>query len=87
MDMFELPEMITLARQAYETIQEKIIRERHLGNSPHKFGWYNQKPEEFTRLTEEKTVGKAHVKGRWLCDRTGYHISRSPAPAPFLNGP
>ena len=37
--MFELPEIITLARQANETIQVKIIREGHLGNSPHKFVW------------------------------------------------
>ena len=85
--MFELPEIITLARQANETIQVKIIREGHLGNSPHKFVWYNQKPEEFTRLTEEKTVGKVHVKGRWLCDCTGYHVSRPPTPAPFHVGP
>jgi formamidopyrimidine-DNA glycosylase len=64
--MFELPEMITLARQANETIQGKIIWEGHLGNSPHKFVWYNRKPEEFTHLTEGKTIGEAHVQGRWL---------------------
>jgi formamidopyrimidine-DNA glycosylase len=66
MDMFELPEMITLARQANETIQGKIIREGHLGNSPHKFVWYNRNQEEFTRLTGGKIVGKAYTKGRWL---------------------
>jgi len=64
--MFELPEMITLARQFNETIQGKIIREGTLGNSPHKFVWYNRKPEEFTRLTRKKTIGKAYAKGRWL---------------------
>lgn len=64
--MFELPEMITLARQANETIQGKIIREGQLGNSPHKFVWYNRKPEEFTQLTKGKTIGEARVKGRWL---------------------
>ena len=64
--MFELPEMITLAGQINETIQGKIVREGQLGNSPHKFVWYNRKPEEFTRLTEGKTVGKAYTKGRWL---------------------
>ena len=64
--MFEVPELITLARQANETIQEKTIQEGHLGNSPHKFVWYNRKPEEFTDLTRGKTVGEAYVKGRWL---------------------
>jgi formamidopyrimidine-DNA glycosylase len=64
--MFELPELITLAGQINETIQGKIIRKGSLGNSPHKFVWYNRKPEEFTRLTERKTIGEAYVKGRWL---------------------
>jgi formamidopyrimidine-DNA glycosylase len=64
--MFELPELITLARQINETIRGKIIQEGHLGNSPHKFVWYNRKPEEFTRLTKGKTVGETYGKGRWL---------------------
>jgi formamidopyrimidine-DNA glycosylase len=64
--MFELPELITLAGQINETIQGKIIREGTLGNSPHKFVWYNRKPEEFTRLTRGKTIAAAYVKGRWL---------------------
>ena len=64
--MFELPEMITLAKQANETIQGKLIREGYLGNSPHKFVWYNRKPEEFSRLTKRKTVGESYAKGRWL---------------------
>jgi formamidopyrimidine-DNA glycosylase len=64
--MFELPELITLAREMNETIRGKIIREGHLGNSPHKFVWYNRAPEEFTRLTEGKILGEAYVKGRWL---------------------
>jgi formamidopyrimidine-DNA glycosylase len=64
--MFECPEMVTLARQINETIQGKIVQEGQLGNSPHKFVWYNRKPEEFTRLTRGKTVGNAHARGRWL---------------------
>ena len=64
--MFELPEMITLSRQANETIRGKVIRDGCLGNSPHKFVWYNRKPEEFSHLTEGKTIGEAHAKGRWL---------------------
>ncbi len=64
--MFELPEMITLATQINHTVQGKTIQEGQLGNSPHKFVWYNRKPEEFTRLTGGKTIGEAYSKGRWL---------------------
>jgi formamidopyrimidine-DNA glycosylase len=64
--MFELPEMVTLARQMNETMPGKTIHEGNLGNSPHKFVWYNRKPEEFNRLTEGKNIGVAYAKGRWL---------------------
>jgi formamidopyrimidine-DNA glycosylase len=64
--MFELPELVTLAKQIDETIQGKTIREGCLGNSPHKFVWYNRKPEEFTLLTRGKTIGEAYARGRWL---------------------
>jgi len=36
--MFELPEFITFARQANESLCGKVIQEGSLGNSPHKFG-------------------------------------------------
>jgi formamidopyrimidine-DNA glycosylase len=65
-DMFELPEMLTLARQINATLPGKIIREGYLGNSPHKFVWYNRKPDEFTQLTTGKIIGEAYAKGRWL---------------------
>lgn len=64
--MFELPEILTLARQLNETVKGKIIAEGHLGNSPHKFVWYNLKPEEFTQLTKGKSAGVAYAQGRWL---------------------
>ncbi|HTX90534.1 MAG TPA: DNA-formamidopyrimidine glycosylase family protein [Anaerolineales bacterium] len=64
--MFELPEYKTLARQANEILRGKTIRAGHLGNSPHKFVWYNRKPEEFSDLTAGKTVGEARARGRWL---------------------
>jgi formamidopyrimidine-DNA glycosylase len=64
--MFELPELTTLARQINETLQGKVIQKGQLGNSRHKFVWYNRKPEEFALLTRGTTVGEAHVKGRWL---------------------
>jgi formamidopyrimidine-DNA glycosylase len=64
--VFELPEYITLARQMNDTMRGKTIHRGQLGNSPHKFVWYNRSHDEFERLTQGKTVGKARVKGRWL---------------------
>jgi formamidopyrimidine-DNA glycosylase len=64
--MFELPETITLAGQINDSLTGKIIQKGQLGNSPHKFVWYNRTDAEFSALTEGKTVGAATVKGRWL---------------------
>ncbi len=64
--MFELPELLTLSTQINATLREKTIQTGTLGNSPHKFVWYNRTPEEFTRLTGGKTIGEAYVRGRWL---------------------
>jgi formamidopyrimidine-DNA glycosylase len=64
--MFELPEFITLARQINGAVTGKTIRRGSLGNSPHKFIWYNRTPEEFSGLTAGRTVGTAHARGKWL---------------------
>jgi formamidopyrimidine-DNA glycosylase len=64
--MFELPEYITLARQMKEALTGKVIQKGELGNSPHKFVWYNRTHEEFEQLTRGKRVGQARVQGRWL---------------------
>jgi formamidopyrimidine-DNA glycosylase len=64
--MFELPEYTILAKQINTTLVGKTVKEGHLGNSPHKFIWYNRKPEEFERLTCGKVIGQARVQGRWL---------------------
>jgi formamidopyrimidine-DNA glycosylase len=64
--MFEYPEFATLARQMNDTLQGKRIRSGQLGNSPHKFVWYNRSHDEFERLTKGKTVGEARAKGKWL---------------------
>lgn len=49
--MFELPEYVTLAKQINDTLKGKTIQRGQLGNSPHKFVWYNRSHEEFERLT------------------------------------
>jgi formamidopyrimidine-DNA glycosylase len=64
--MFELPEMTTLASQMNQALMGKTIRMGQLGNSPHKFVWYNREEEEFERLTAGKNVGEALARGRWL---------------------
>jgi formamidopyrimidine-DNA glycosylase len=64
--VFELPEFVTLARQMNEALLGKTIRRGQLGNSPHKFVWYNRTHAEFEGLTRGKTVGAARAKGKWL---------------------
>ena len=64
--MFEIPEYTVLARQMNAALVGKTIREGTLGNSPHKFVWYNRSHEEFIQLTAGKVVGAARVQGRWL---------------------
>jgi len=64
--VFEYPEFATLTRQMNDTLQGKRIRSGQLGNSPHKFVWYNRSHDEFERLTKGKTVGEARAKGKWL---------------------
>lgn len=64
--MFELPEYTILTTQINETLSGKIIQSGNLGNSPHKFVWYNRDYEEFARLTKGKKIGKARSRGRWL---------------------
>jgi formamidopyrimidine-DNA glycosylase len=64
--MFELPEMSNLAHQINKTIKGKTIKKGLLGNSPHKFVWYNRKHKEFEKLVKNKKIGKARSKGNWL---------------------
>ncbi len=64
--MFELPEFVILSRQVNETLCGRTIRRGQLGNSPHKFVWYNTSHEAFEQQTQGKTIGEAWAKGRWL---------------------
>jgi formamidopyrimidine-DNA glycosylase len=64
--MFELPEMVNLARQMNDTLQGKTVQRGQLGNSPHKFVWYNRTHDEFEALTRGKTAGETRAKGRFL---------------------
>lgn len=64
--MFELPEFVILARQVNATLRGKVVARGNLGNTPHKFVWYNRSPEEFERLTTAKRIGEATSRGKWL---------------------
>lgn len=64
--MFEIPEYVTIAKQMNEIIKGKVIKDGFLGNSPHKFVWYNQTPEAFTKILKSKSIGTISTKGRWL---------------------
>jgi formamidopyrimidine-DNA glycosylase len=64
--MFELPECQILAKQMTESLKGKIIQHGSLGNSPHKFVWYNREPDEFVSLISGKQIGHPYARGRWL---------------------
>lgn len=64
--MFELPEFVILARQINDTLKGKKVQRGQLGNSPHKFVWYNRSHKEFEQLTKGKTIGETNTKGKWL---------------------
>jgi formamidopyrimidine-DNA glycosylase len=64
--VFELPEIANLSAQINKTLSGKVIRKGSLGNSPHKFVWYNRKPAEFEKLTRGKKIAKPTPRGRWL---------------------
>lgn len=66
MKLFELPEFVTLARQVNATLKGKVAAQGNLGNTPHKFVWYNRSPDEFEQLTAGKRIGEASSRGKWL---------------------
>jgi formamidopyrimidine-DNA glycosylase len=64
--VFEIPECVTLAKQMNLVLICMTVERGALGNSPHKFVWYNRSHDEFENLTHGKTVGKARAQGRWI---------------------
>jgi formamidopyrimidine-DNA glycosylase len=74
--MFELPEFVTLARQMDDALTGKTVQKGNLGNTPHRFVWYNRTPKQFAALTRGKTVGRAWSEGKWLFLPLdpGYHL-------------
>jgi formamidopyrimidine-DNA glycosylase len=64
--MFEVPEYVTIANQMKRILSGKRISQGTLGNSPHKFVWYNLDPADFAAKVKGRVIGKAYTRGRWL---------------------
>ncbi|MCF7918510.1 MAG: hypothetical protein K9N06_01175 [Candidatus Cloacimonetes bacterium] len=64
--MFEISEMYNFKKQMEKSLLGKTIIEGTLGNSEHKFVWYNREPEEFSSLIKNRKIESLRVKGRWL---------------------
>jgi len=64
--MFEISELSVIAAQMETSLKGKVIAQGSLGNSPHKFVWYNRSHEEFAELCQGKRIGNARLMGRWL---------------------
>ncbi len=94
--MFELPELTVIAGQMNGVLPGLAVAAGSLGNSPHKFVWYDRTPEEFARLVAGLQAGPAWAEGKWLFlslepgyvlllgewgGRIRYHASGEPLPA------
>lgn len=64
--MFELPEILVLARQMRKELAGKTVAVGSLGTVAHRFVWYNRKPAEFAALTQGHVIGDIWTRGRWL---------------------
>ena len=64
--MIELPEVLTIARQMNDEVRGRRIESGKCGIHPHKFAWYNRKPEEYEEILAGKTVGEVTGDGNWL---------------------
>lgn len=61
--MIEAPEALVLARQMNKVLMGKKITDVIGGNSPHKFAWYNGRPEDYEGRLLGKTVDRVCAKG------------------------
>ena len=67
--MFELPEVVTIARQMDEALAGRRIVSADRGNSPHKWVFTNRTDEEFASLLPGKTVGRTTGDGKEITTR------------------
>ncbi len=48
--MIEIPESITISRQAKNVLRGKVVSDVINATSPHRFTWYNGNPELYPEL-------------------------------------
>ena len=64
--MLELPEVITLSKQADNTLKRKTITQVFNATKPHKFTFYNSDPLEYGKLLIGKTVESSQGYGMFV---------------------
>ncbi|MDH6313478.1 formamidopyrimidine-DNA glycosylase [Parabacteroides sp. PFB2-10] len=64
--MLELPEVITLSRQANDTLKGKTITQVFNATKPHKFTFYNSDPLEYGKLLTGKTILSSQGYGMFV---------------------
>jgi len=61
--MFELPELMALARQMEAGLTGATVVSCDQGNSPHAWAWYSAGPTEYQQTAAGKTIGGAKAVG------------------------
>lgn len=64
--MIEIPESITISRQAERLLTGKTISKVINASNPHRFAWYNGKAEKYPDLLEGHTVTSAQGHGAFV---------------------
>jgi formamidopyrimidine-DNA glycosylase len=64
--MLELPEVLTLSRQANDALSGKTIAQVFNATKPHKFTFYNGNPLEYGKLLIGKTIQSAKGYGMFV---------------------
>lgn len=82
--MLELPEVLTLAKQLNENVQNRRILKIHPPTKAHKFCWYNGDPAEYNNTVAGYRIAKAagfgifaelsFDNGRKLCINDGVNL-------------
>lgn len=73
--MLELPEVITLSKQANNALKGKTITQVFNATKPHKFTFYNSDPLEYGKLLVGKTIESARGYGMFVDFLLSDHIT------------
>ncbi|MDL2306012.1 endonuclease VIII [Bacteroides sp. OttesenSCG-928-D19] len=73
--MLELPEVITLSKQANNALKGKIITQVFNATKPHKFTFYNSDPLEYGKLLVGKTIESARGYGMFVDFLLSDHVT------------